>query len=685
MLKEFSVDPVYQTTDDDTVYSLLAKRAQRDPQGAIAEWQSERDRVWHTVSAQEMDDRVRAVARGLLGIGVKHGSMVVIYSATCYDWAIVDFACSAIGAVTVPIYETDSAKQAAGIVQDVKPIIAFAGDESHAHTLDVIRRDSPDLTYVFNFQTDGLNAVVDFGESVTDDELALAMGKVKADDVSTIVYTSGSTGKPKGAMLTSRNFTHIVYAGYDVLDEMLYQPSRLLLFLPLAHCFARYIQYTAIGAQGVVGYIPTAKHLLADLRSFKPTYLLGVPRVFEKVYNAASQKAGAGFQGRVFAKAFKHFVQWSKDEDEHQGRHTLGERIHHRFYMATVGKSMRSALGPNLKYLACGGAPINADLAHFFNGMDGITFIQGYGMTETAAPCVVNFEDANKVGSVGRPGPGIAIRTLDDGEVEIKGPNVFKGYFKQPELTAEVLEPDGWLHSGDIGYINDRGFLFITGRKKDIIITAGGKNISPAPLEDTINTCPIVSHTVVIGDGRPFVAALIALDEEMTRDWLKNQGMDAEMPMEQIANNDAVRAFVQQYIDQANSSVSRAESVRKFAILPDDFSQDAGTLTPSMKVVRKKVIERYDDIIEHVIYTPKGPSVPIPATVKLFDKTAETVSQVSETVSPKVKQAIDQAKSNMAELRAKRQGENSDEELAQGTDAETQDNGTENTNETEEK
>lgn len=685
MLKEFSVDPVYQTTDDDTVYSLLAKRAQRDPQGAIAEWQSERDRVWHTVSAQEMDDRVRAVARGLLGIGVKHGSMVVIYSATCYDWAIVDFACSAIGAVTVPIYETDSAKQAAGIVQDVKPIIAFAGDESHAHTLDAIRRDSPDLTYVFNFQTDGLNAVVDFGESVTDDELALAMSKVKADDVSTIVYTSGSTGKPKGAMLTSRNFTHIVYAGYDVLDEMLYQPSRLLLFLPLAHCFARYIQYTAIGAQGVVGYIPTARHLLADLRSFKPTYLLGVPRVFEKVYNAASQKAGAGFQGRVFAKAFKHFAQWSKDENEHQGRHTLGERIHHRFYMATVGKSMRSALGPNLKYVACGGAPINADLAHFFNGMDGITFIQGYGMTETAAPCVVNFEDANEVGSVGRPGPGIAIRTLDDGEVEIKGPNVFKGYFKQPELTAEVLEPDGWLHSGDIGYINDRGFLFITGRKKDIIITAGGKNISPAPLEDTINTCPIVSHTVVIGDGRPFVAALIALDEEMTRDWLKNQGMDAEMPMKQIANNDAVRAFVQQYIDQANSSVSRAESVRKFAILPDDFSQDAGTLTPSMKVVRKKVIERYDDIIEHVIYTPKGPSVPIPATVKLFDKTAETVSQVSETVSPKVKQAIDQAKSNMAELRAKRQGENADSDLAQGAEAGTQDNSTENTNETEEK
>ena len=660
MLHEFAVDPVYQTTDDDTVYSLLSKRAQRDPQGDIAQWQSEPDRVWHTVTAQEMNDRVRAVARGLLGMGVKHGSMVVIYSATCYDWAIVDFACSAIGAVTVPIYETDSAKQAASIVKDVKPAIAFAGDESHAHTLDTIRKDQPDLTYIFNFQTDGLNAVVDFGQSVTDDELEQAIGAVKADDVSTIVFTSGSTGKPKGAMLTSRNFTHIVYAGYDVLNEMLYQPSRLLLFLPLAHCFARYIQYTAIGAQGVVGYIPTAKHLLADLRSFKPTYLLGVPRVFEKVYNAASQKAGAGFKGRLFAKAFRHFAQWSKDENGERAHHTLSERISHSFYMATVGKSVRSALGPNLRYLACGGAPINADLAHFFNGMDDITFIQGYGMTETAAPCVVNFEDANEVGSVGRPGPGIAIRTLEDGEVEIKGPNVFKGYYQQPQLTAEVLEPDGWLHRGDLGYIDDRGFLFITGRKKDIIITAGGKNISPAPIEDTINTCPIVSHAVVIGDGRPFVAALIALDEEMTRDWLQHQGLDAHMPMEQIATNDAVRAYIQQYIDQANSSVSRAESVRKFAILPDDFNQADGTLTPSMKVVRNKVLQHYDDVIEHVIYTPKGPSAPIPATVKLFDKTAETVSQVSETVSPKVRQALDQAKLNVAELRSKRLSDEED-------------------------
>ena len=333
---------------------------------------------------------------------------------------------------------------------------------------------------------------------------------------------------------------------------------------------------------------------------------------------------------------------------------------------------------------------MNAEVEEFFTKIK-FPFTIGYGMTECAP--LISYSN-NKVfvpKSAGKVLDVMEVKIIDPepatgiGEICVKGENVMSGYFKNPEATANMIDEDGWLHTGDLGDISEDGYIKVTGRKKDIIITAGGKNISPAPLEDTINTCPIVSHTVVIGDGRPFVAALIALDEEMTRDWLKNQGMDAEMPMEQIANNDAVRAFVQQYIDQANSSVSRAESVRKFAILPDDFSQDAGTLTPSMKVVRKKVIERYDDIIEHVIYTPKGPSVPIPATVKLFDKTAETVSQVSETVSPKVKQAIDQAKSNMAELRAKRRDENSDEELAQGTDAETQDNGTENTNETEEK
>ncbi|RSX54464.1 AMP-binding protein [Bifidobacterium samirii] len=646
MLREYSVDTIRPTTEKDTIYSLLANRAARDPEDLIAQWQDEQTRQWHDVTAGQMDARVREVAKGLMGLGVRPGSMIVIYSPTCYEWGVVDFACAAIGAVSVPVYETDSAKQAESIVEDVDPVIAFAGDYEHAQTLDRIRAERDGLKYVFNFKANGLDAVADFGGSVSDEELERTIGRVRADDMATIVYTSGSTGKPKGAMLSHRNFTHTVLNGYEVLNDMLYQPSRLLLFLPLAHCFARYIQYVAIGSHGVVGYIPSAAHLLADLRGFKPTYLLGVPRVFEKVYNAASQKAGAGIQGRVFAKAVTHFVQWSKDEQEGRG-HSLPARLEHAFYMKTVGASIRSALGPNLKYLACGGAPLNVDLAHFFNGFDGITFIQGYGMTETAAPCMVNFQDSNRIGSVGHPGCA-QVRLADDDELMIHGESVFLGYYRRPDLTAQVLGADGWLHTGDLATIDDDGFIFITGRKKDIIITAGGKNVSPAPMEDVIGTCPIVSHAVVVGDGKPFISALIELDPEMTRSWLASRGLDPDMPADRIAQSDAVRSFVQQYVDQANANVSRAESVRKFVILDEEFSQDRGTLTASMKVVRPKVLARYEDVIENVLYAPKSGGRPVPRTVQILDRTTETVRQASESVkqasenvTPRMRQAFD--------------------------------------------
>ena len=665
MLREFIPEPAYSTTDEDTVFALLSRRAERDPEDLIAQWQDDETRRWHDVTAGEMLERVRSVAKGLLGLGVKTGNMVVIYSPTCYEWGVVDFACAAIGAVSVPVYETDSAKQAESIVEEVNPIIAFAGDSAHTQTLEQIREEHSSLRYVFNFKADGLDAVVDFGEGVSEDALDQVIARVKADDMLTIVYTSGSTGKPKGAMLSHRNFTHIVLNGYIILDEMLYQPNRLMLFLPLAHCFARYIQYVAIGGQGVVGYLPGAKHLLADLRSFKPTYLLGVPRVFEKVYNAASQKAGAGIRGRVFAKAFDHFVQWSKDEQE-TGHHSIAARAEHSFFMSVVGKSIRSALGPNMRYLACGGAPLNVDLAHFFNGMDDITFIQGYGMTETAAPMIVNWQDANRVGSVGKPGPGMGVRTDDDGELQVMGPNVFLGYYKKPELTADVKMADGWLKTGDLGTIDDDGFVYITGRKKDIIITAGGKNVSPAPMEDIINTCPIVSHGVVVGDGKPFIGALIELDQEMVRSWLAQQGLDSNMSMEQVARNDAVRAFIQQYVEKANANVSRAESVRKFEILDEEFNQENGTLTASLKVVRPKVLKRYENIIDNVLYAPKPSNRPLPKTVQILDRTTETVKQASESmrqasesVSPKVRQAFDTMQEKIKKQSEETDGESS--------------------------
>ena len=326
--------------------------------------------------------------------------------------------------------------------------------------------------------------------------------------------------------------------------------------------------------------------------------------------------------------------------------------MRHSFYMATVGKSIRSALGPNLKWLACGGAPLNVDLAHFFNGMNDITFIQGYGMTETAAPMLVNWEDDNEVGSVGKPGPGMGVRLGEDDEIELTGPNVFLGYYKQPELTAQTMTADGWIKTGDLGRIDDRGFTFITGRKKDIIITAGGKNISPAPMEDVIDTCPIVAHAVVVGDGKPFVSALIELDPEMLHSWLEGQGLNADMTLAEASDNDAVRAFIQQYIDQANANVSRAESVRKFAVLDEEFSQEHGTLTPSMKVVRPKVLQRYATVIEEDLYAPKPSNKPLPATAKIIDSTLETVKKSSESVkqaSEQVKQASEQMKTSVSD------------------------------------
>ncbi|PLS30035.1 AMP-binding protein [Bifidobacterium margollesii] len=687
MLREYSSPAITPTTDDDTIYSLLKRRCLRNPDDVVVEVQDESGRSWNPVTAAQMVDKVRSVAKGLLGLGVRKGSSVVIYAPTSYEWGIVDFACAAIGAVSVPIYDTDSAAQARGIVTEVRPVIAFAGGVDRAQILDAVRPDCESLKYVFNFEASGIDAVVDFGENVSDEQLDVAIDDIRADDLSTIVYTSGSTGKPKGVMLTNRNFTSIVLGGYDCLPNMLAgDPTRLLLFLPLAHCFARYIQYVAIGSHGVIGYLPGAKHLLADLRSFKPTYLLGVPRVFEKVYNAASQKAGSGFKGRVFLRAFEHFVQWSKDEQEGKG-HGLRQRIEHAFYERSVGNSIRSALGPNLRFLACGGAPMNDDLAHFFNGLDGITFIQGYGMTETAAPCIVNFEAANRVGSVGKPGTAdIAVRLSDDDELEVKGPNVFVGYKDDPQRTAEAFTDDGWLLTGDLAQIDDDGFVYITGRKKDLIITAGGKNVSPAPLEDVIGTCPIVSHVVVVGDGRPFISALVTLDPDMLSSWLESQGLDATMSAADVSDNDAVRAFIQQYVDQANSSVSRAESVRKFCILDGDFEQDDGTLTPSMKVVRPAVLRIYADVIDKVLYAPKqgARNAKGSSSQQLLEKATESISplidKAQESALPRLKEAterlepvLDQAKSVSGSLaNASRRLRAADSESGVESDAEAE-------------
>lgn len=637
MLREYSI-PLDEpnTTDADTFYHLLELRAQAHPDDEAAAYldpDEPKRRVWKTVRADEMLATVRKLAKGLLARGVAKGDRVVIFSATNYAWALTDFACSAIGAVTVPIYETDSAEQVNRIVRQTAPVAAFADTEAHWQILDQAGEELDQKMWAISFLQGGLQGLLEIGESVDDERLDAAIARVHADDVATIVYTSGSTGAPKGAELSYRNFIVTVRDGWKVLPDMLITPpNRLLLFLPLAHCFARYIEYVCVGGRGTVAYVPDAHHLLSDMRSFKPTYLLGVPRVFEKVYNAASQKAGAGFKGRFLHKAYAHYVEWSKKEQAGQG-HTVSERVQHRMYESTIGDLIRDALGGSIHYLACGGAPLDTDLAHFFNGIDGITLIQGYGMTETAAPCLVNFEDRNRIGSVGLPGPGISVRLDDDDELLIKGPCVFKGYLDNPEKTRQAFTPDGWLRTGDLGAIDDDGFVYITGRKKDLIITAGGKNVSPIPMEQTLSQCEIISHAVVVGDKRPFISALVTLDPQMLALWLKKQHIGQPITPAEADSNPIVRACVQEWVDRANRSVSRAESIRKFVILPDDFSQEDGTMTPSMKVVRPKVLSRYADVIDHRIYTPKPGTQPGPSERDvLIDKVGENVRSARQSI-----------------------------------------------------
>ena len=379
---------------------------------------------------------------------------------------------------------------------------------------------------------------------------------------------------------------------------------RLLLFLPLAHCFARFIQYCSIASDdGVVGYLPDTKTLLPDVRSFEPTYLLGVPRVFEKVYNAASRKAGTGWKGRLFFKAAEAARDWSRMEQAGE-KPTMKQTAQHLSYEASVYRTVRGALGPRIRYVACGGAPLDASLAHFFAGI-GLPMIQGYGMTETAAPFAATRVTDNVIGTVGQPAPGSSVRISTDGELQVKGPNVFLGYHNLPDKTAEVFTEDGWLCTGDLASIDDEGRITITGRKKDIIITAGGKNVSPIPMEQEIAKCPIVEHAVVVGDNRPFIGALVTLDPEGLAAWLPTVGLSADTPLDCVATTAAVHDEIQQYVDKANATVSRAESVRKFVVLDTQFTQGNKCLTPSLKVVRPAVNRIFADVIDQQLYNGK--------------------------------------------------------------------------------
>ena len=591
--------------DDQTIYSLLTERLARTGADTVIAAKKIGPGRWQNVTTGEFHERVVSAAKGLIALGIAKGDAVTIFSSTRLEWGILDFALAAVGAVSVPIYDTDSAPQAQRIMNDSAVKLAFADNRERFDRLDSVKDHCPALKQILMIEGNALGALEGLGVAVSDEELNERVATVRADDLATIVYTSGSTGNPKGAELTHKNFVSITISASQALHEVVLDDHpRLLLFLPLAHCFARFIQYASIASDdGVVGYLPDTKTLLPDLRSFEPTYLLGVPRVFEKVYNAASHKAGAGWKGRLFVKAAEAARVWSRKEQAGE-QHTFAEIAERAKYETLVYRTVRGALGPKIKYVACGGAPLSLDLAHFYNGI-GLPMIQGYGMTEPAAPFAATRVTDNVIGTVGQPAPGSSIRISDEGELQVKGPNVFRGYHNLPEKTAEAFTADGWLRTGDLAEIDDEGHIIITGRIKDIIITAGGKNVSPIPLEEEIAKCPIVEHCVVVGDQRPFIGALVTLDPESLALWLPAHGLSTETPVDRLATNAAVREEIQQYVDKANATVSRAESVRKFAVLDTQFTQENKCLTPSLKVVRPAVNRVFADVIDNEIYNGK--------------------------------------------------------------------------------
>lgn len=601
IVKQFT-NPVKEPIDSDiNLFDLLDNRAKRDPEGAMIEYKGD-DGTWHPYSAQVFRDMVIDLAKGLVGLGVNKGDSVAIVSRTRWEWTALDMAIMSIGALTVPVYETNSASQVSWIFNDSKVTLAIAEDDGQRDKIESVRDEVPTLRNVFVIEAGGLNAIKTYGESVTDAEFWEYKEASHGDDRATIVYTSGSTGTPKGVELIHRNFAFLVLSALQYMPRAGAWPNRrLLLFLPLSHVFARFLEFFSFGGTISLALSSNMKTMVKDFETFGPTLLLAVPRVYEKVYNAASQRAGTGFAGKMFMRAAENAREWSKAEQKGEQLPITG-RIAHAFYEQVVYKKIRTIFGPNADFAITGGAPMDSELSHFFNGI-GMPVLEGYGMTETCGPVCVSLPEDNRIGTIGMPMCGITAGIAEDGELVVKGPLVCKGYHNNPGVTAQQIT-DGWLHTGDLGDISEDGFISITGRKKDLIITAGGKNVSPGLLEASVMTSPVVNQCLVIGDKKPFVAALVTLDLADANNWLESQGAKPEPDLASLAKNAIVHAEVERAVNAANEGVSRAESIRKFEILPDEFTEANGMLTPSLKTRRAQIVEHYRELIDDVIYVP---------------------------------------------------------------------------------
>lgn len=602
MYKEYT-RPLEQSIDaDKNVFSVLEERVRRAPNDSLVEYKNEAGE-WSSFNAAEFQAKVIAIAKGLIARGIMPGDSVSITAHTCWQWTALDLAIMSIGALTVPVYETNSPAQVTMIFNDSKVKMAFTEDDGQRDKIESVRAQCPDLGDVYVIRFGAIDTIIEYGRSVSDAEFYEREHAVKGSDLATIVYTSGSTGTPKGIELSHANFVFITYSGVNSMPDIAMKPNRrLLLFLPLAHVFARYMQFFCFAGNVSLGLSGNLKTILADFQAFKPTFILAVPRIFEKIYNAASQKAGSGLKGRVFAGATQVARDWSYAQQSGGGI-PLALGMKHALYDKLVYSSIMDVFGGHVEYAVSGGAPLDSYIAHFFNGV-GLPLLEGYGMTETCAPSSVNPTVGYKIGTIGLPLQGVTMGVDETGELCIKSPAVCVGYHNHPDVTEQQIV-DGWLHTGDLGSIDDDGFVSIVGRKKDLIITAGGKNVSPSEMEASIMTSPVVSQCVVIGDRKPFIASIISLDLAETNLWLESQGAERVENLEEATKNPIVRAEVERAVNKANELVSRAESIRKFEIVPDEFTEGNGLVTPSMKARRQAVVEHYRSLIDTVIYVPK--------------------------------------------------------------------------------
>jgi long-chain acyl-CoA synthetase len=593
-LREFSLPALYEVPADGNLTDLIRRNAAQHPDTPVI---ARKDATghWEDVSAARFLTEVRAAAKGLIASGVQPGDRVALMSRTRYEWTLLDFAIWSAGAVTVPVYETSSPSQLEWILGDSGAVAVVVEADDHEHAVESVRVRLPQLKHVWRIDAGAVAALNASGTDISDavaDERASA---ASADTPATIVYTSGTTGRPKGCVLSHRSF----FAECGNVVERL-RPlfvtgeNSVLLFLPLAHVFGRLVQVAAVMAPIRLGHVPDTKNLTDDLQTFRPTMILGVPRVFEKVYNSARATAQAGGKGKIFDKAAATAIEYSRALDTPSGP-SLRLRLSHKVFDRLVYSKLRAVLGGRAAHAISGGAPLGERLGHFYRGI-GFTVLEGYGLTESCAATAFNPWDRTKIGTVGQPLPGSTVRIADDGEVLLYGEHLFTGYWNNEPATREAMS-DGWFHTGDLGSLDEDGYLAITGRKKEIIVTAAGKNVAPAVIEDRIRADALIAECMVVGDGRPFVAALITLDEEFLPQWAEQHGRTGKSPAE-LATDPELLAAVQHAVDEGNSAVSKAESVRKFRILPTQFTEESGHITPSLKLKRNVVLKDFADEIE---------------------------------------------------------------------------------------